>query len=210
MKLILTLVSSNEEKSIMDILAQLATEALDRKRLETDPMAALSGGFGKVFKDKLIKGAAKTVDFIGGDVANSVFSMLKPTLGKVINDNLQQNKIPAAFIVEEIVKEGDKMKVTLFLDSISYAGVINRFLPEIIDSVREQDPANYMWRVYDVISDDQPMIVRAVLDTINNYKKNEIIGMMILQNKDVLSDKISGLLAAENIQIAIDDIDVIT
>ena len=208
MKLVLTLASTNEKKSIMDILAQFASESIEQKITESVPSSQSSGGFKKLFKEKLIKGAAKTVEFIGEDAVNSVFSMLKPTLGRVINENLQQNDIAASFLVEEIKKEDEKMKVTLKLDSISYKGVINKFLPAILDAVRENDPENYMWKVYDVISDDQPKIVKAVMDTISNEKKEEIISMMILQHKDGICDKFSGLLAAQNIEISVDDINV--
>ena len=207
MKLILTLASTNENKTIMDIIAQLATDAMERKRLESEPSPSpYSGGFRRL----LIKGAAKTVEFIGEDAVNSVFSMFKSTLARIINDNLQQNKIPAAFLVDEIIKVDEKMQVTLSLDTISYKGMINRFLPDIISSAREKDPENYFWRVYDVISDDQPNIVKVVMDTISNDKKNEIIGMMILQYKTDLCDIISSILVAENIEIAVDDIRVIT
>ena len=202
MELVLTLSSTNENKTIMDILAQLASESIEQKRMESEQQSSRSS----LIKRLLIKGAAKTVEFIGEDAVNSVFSMLKTTLGRVINENLSQNNIPAAFVVEEIIKLDALVKVTLKLDSINYKGVINRFLPEILFSLREEDPANYMWRVYDVISDDQPSIVRAVMDTISNDKKDEIIELMILENKNILCDKISDLLAASNIEIAVDDI----
>ena len=206
MKLLLTLVSANEKKSIMDILTQLAAESIEQKHAESESSSSRSGLLKKI----LIKGAAKTVEFIGEDAVNSVFSMLKSTLGRMINENLQQNKIPAAFLVEEIRKEDDRIKVTLELDSINYKGVINRFLPEIIFSARENDPENYIWKVYDVISDDQPNIVKALMDTISNDKKEEIVGMMIFHYRNDLCDIISSVLIAEGIEISIDDIDVIS
>ena len=209
MKLILTLVSANDNKSIMDILAQLAADTMEQKSQENESSSG-SSALGKLVKNKLIKGAAKTVELLGEDAVNSVFSLLKTTIGKTINDNLAQNKIPADFIVEEIKKEFDEVKITLKLDSINYKGVINRFLPDIIDSARENDPDNYVWRVYDVISDDQPKIVKAVMDTISNDKKDEIIGMMIYQHRQSLCDIISSLLIAENIEISVEDIDVDT
>ena len=204
MKLTLTLVSTNENKSIMDVLAQLATEAMERKQAENVSASPYSGGLKKL----LIKGAAKTVEFIGEDAVNSVYSMLKPALAKIINDNLQQNRIPASFLVEQIKKDQEKMKVTLTLDSINYKGMINRFLPDILESAREHDPDNYVWRVYDVISDDQPKIVKVVMDTISNEKKDEIIELMILQYKNNLCDIISSLLVVENIELAVDDISI--
>ena len=203
MELLLTLSSTNENKTIMDILAQLASEAIEQKNMEREVQQPSRSSMIKKF---LIKGAAKTVEFIGEDAVNSVFSMLKPTLAKVINDNLQQNRIPAVFSVEEIIKEDEKMKITIVQESIHYAGVINKFLPGIISSVRENDPGNYLWRVYDVISDDQPEIVRAVLDTISDEKKEEMIEMMIIQNKHQICDKVSEFLIAQNIEIAVDDI----
>ena len=205
MKLLLTLVSTNENKSIIDILAQIAAESLDQKHTEKIS-APRSGRIGSLVKNKLIKGVAKTVEFIGEDAVNSVFTMLKPSLSKLINENLQQNKIPAVFLVEEINMDLDKMNITVNLESINYTGVINRFLPEILFSLRDKDPENYMWRVYDVISDEQPRIVKAVMDTINNEKKEEIIEMMILQNKDSICDTVSSLLAAENIEISVENI----
>ena len=206
MKLILTLSSTNKNKSIMDILAQLATESMEARRQENELPPTRTSGLKKL----LIKSAAKTVELIGEDAVNSVFAMLKSTLGRVINENLQQNDIQVAFNVEQIVKDDDRMKVTLKLDSINYKGVINRFLPEILFSLRENDPDNYMWNVYDIVSDDQPKIVKAVMDIISNDKKEEIIALMISQNKAVLCDKISGLLAAQNIEVSIDDIRVLT
>lgn len=188
----------------MDVLAQLATEAMERKQAENVSASPYSGGLKKL----LIKGAAKTVEFIGEDAVNSVYSMLKPALAKIINDNLQQNRIPASFLVEQIKKDQEKMKVTLTLDSINYKGMINRFLPDILESAREHDPDNYVWRVYDVISDDQPKIVKVVMDTISNEKKDEIIELMILQYKNNLCDIISSLLVVENIELAVDDISI--
>ena len=205
MKLLLTLVSTNENKTVVDILAQLAADSLEQKNMEKIS-APRSGRIGSLVKNKLIKGMAKTVELIGEEAVNSVFTMLKPKLSRIINENLQQNKIPAVFSVEEIITDLDKINITVNLDSINYTGVINRFLPDILYSLRENDPDNYMWRVYDVISDEQPRIVKAVMDTINNEKKEEIIEMMILQNKDSLCDKVSDLLAAENIEISVDNI----
>lgn len=208
MKLVFTVTSTNENKSIMDVIAQVAAESLEQRHEEREP-SSHSGGFKSFVRGKLIKGAARTVELIGSDAVNSVFSMLKPKLGRIINENLQQNDIAAVFLVEDIVKEDEKMKVTVNLESINYTRVINRFLPEIIRTIRDGDPSNYLWKIYDVISDDQPRIVKAVMDTISDAKKEEIIEMMILQNKDLICDKISGLLTAQNIAISVDNIYVI-
>ena len=209
MELLFTLVSANEKKSIMDILTQLAAESLGRKQIDSEPSTTRSATIKKTFKERLIKGAAKTVGLIGEDVVNSVFSMLKPTLGKIINENLQQNNIPAFISIEQIIKEYEKMKITVDINSINYEGVINRFLPDIIHALREKDPGNYLWKVYDIVSDDQPAIVKAVMNTISNEKKEEIIEMMIVQNEKIICDKISELLTAQRIEISVDDVSVI-
>ena len=205
MELLATLVSTNKNRSIMDIVAKTAKDLTARKE---DIISSIGKrrSIRDLVKNKLIDGAAKTLDLMSEDVANSIFSYLAPAFDNTINDYLTKNKIRADISTGEIKKEGEKMKITLNVSDIDYEGIIIKFLPDIIKSLKTKDPENYVWKIHSVIEKDQDEVVRAVLGKISNSKKEEIIEIVITQYKNSICNAISDFLEKQDIGLAVDDL----
>ena len=79
-----------------------------------------SGIFGTL-KQKLVRGAVRAAEWLNDDTTNSLLKVFKPLIAVKINDYLQTNDISATIEVARIMREGEKVKLTLNLDEIDYA-----------------------------------------------------------------------------------------
>lgn len=201
------IITADNNKDPADVIASILEKSDDRSAMaryhEHERKPLLKKVIGKA-----AVGAVKVIGAAGDSATNALLMKLRPFITNMVNDYMAKNHITASVLINSIVKEENKMKITAEVDSIDYKGIISHYLPQIIDSVRKSDPQSILIKITDIIGNDIEAVIGAVLDNLSDEKKEAIVKLLVNRYSSTICNKISDYLADQKIEIKVSRIGI--
>ena len=208
MKVELT-VKSKDNLTLTDALNDYISKEMLNTTVISDPAPRVpQAELLRWFGGKALKGAIKMTGYLGDNTLNSLLEKLKHILTGKINQYLDKKNISISVRLEKITKEKNEMKINIDVNNVDYSSIINKFLPDVIVSLREKDGDSVLWQITDVIKDVQPQIIKTVLNELSEEKKEQIIKILVDTYNNEICEKISGYLSDQKINFAVTNIDI--
>lgn len=143
------------------------------------------------------------VTFLGNGTTNFV---LQKIIFPMFKDNASVYLTDAEFSAvtnkTNIKLIGNTAIVTLDLNEIDYLGILKRNLDTILDAVKKIYPDIIAWDILDILSDDKDTAVNAVLNSVSDSKKEEIVKLIIKKFETNFCNAITDALKDQEIELA--------
>lgn len=131
------------------------------------------------------------------------------TIISKLNDLLSDKEIELE--VRNVILEGGakKMKIQLEVDNINYEQIIIKFLPQIIELIPQNEKTKVFTDALDIIHDERENIVKSLLQSINDEKKEALLKLFAANYKQEISTMLNKLISDNNITAEISDINIL-
>lgn len=127
---------------------------------------------------KLLKNVAKLGDMVYKNCSVKLLKRAEGKILKLLQDLTDKNQMPVN--IDKLVFEkgaGSCIVAEAIAEIVDYKALINRFLPRIIEKAAKSDTV--AGEIAELLKDEQEAIVSAVLDEVDDTKKNAIVSLLV-------------------------------
>lgn|GEM_PF-951518 len=154
-----------------------------------------------------LKGALFGLGAIGDGATNAVLTLLRPVLESVVKDEvLTPFHIAAKVDIIKIRKQEESLRITVAVKDVDYVRSLTPNLPLITKALREKLSGAVLCNILDVLQDDTPAAVSAVLKAVSNRKKDEIVRLLVGAYHKEICDFLTQLLTDNRIKLTVKEL----
>ena len=156
-----------------------------------------------------LKGALLGLDAIGDGATNAVFTLLRPVLESIVKDEvLEPFHIAAKVSIVKIRKMDESLRITVAVKDIDYVRSLTPNLPLITKALREELSDTVLCDVLDILQDDTPVAVTAVLQSVSNRKKDELVRLLVGTYHQEICEFLTQLLVDNKIKLTVKELEI--
>ncbi len=188
-------------------LSDILSEAMGKTSTPNTSNATFSD-FAKSFGGSLLKGVAKFSSHLGDGTANLLLDGFKSKISELVCGYVQKYGIPAKISTDKISKIGNTFTLIFTASEIDYVKLTEKLLPLLPDYLKSKNYDNALTDIMGIIGDDSTRAASALLNSIDDNKKEQIIKALAARYQNEICAKLTELINKQKIDIIVEHIAV--